>query len=263
MRHAVDQPGIPSRTRWVLPNGFGSIELAPEVAPLPHDIGQLSRVQHGLGPGLEVYTYAAAFRSPVTMVYEVLSGQPYFWLAVNFSGQSEFHHGAAMNGVAPGGRNHFAMLRDPVTRLVYAPTVHRAIGVAVTPARLGEMLHGQRLCRTIDDFVDGRFDPWVGSSNSSPALLRIAQQISHPPYRGAMASLFMEAKAFELLAEFFSGLIDDPHPMDDDRKRSHALAARDIIMADLANPPRISWPTSPTHRESPIWRSKSACRSAG
>jgi AraC-like DNA-binding protein len=239
VQHAVDPPGIPSQTRWVLPNGFGGVELSPETVAFPQDIGRISRIQHRLGPGLELYTYAAAFTSPLTMSYEVLTGKPYFWLAVSLSGGSEFHHGTTMNGVAAGGRSHFAMLRDPVTRLTYVPSVHRGAGMAVSPDRLGEMLHGQRLCRSIDDFIDGRFDPWIASSTITPTFLRVASQICENPYHGVLGSVFLEAKAFELLAEFLSGLVDDRHSADTGKRR-YALTARDIIMADLANPPRIA-----------------------
>jgi AraC-like DNA-binding protein len=189
---------------------------------------------------LEVYTYAADFRCPVTMTYEVLSGQPYLWIAINFFGQAEFHHGKAVNGESPGGRSYFAMLRDPTTQMVYASSAHKGAGLAVSPTRLNDMLQGQRPCRAIDNFLGGKFEPWVASSRSTPTLLRIADQIHSHPYQGALASVFLEAKAFEILAEALRAIADDNHPEQSHRGRKSALAARDIIMADLANPPRIA-----------------------
>lgn len=237
---AAHETGIPSETSWALPNGFGSHELSGELVELPYDIATVSRVHHALGRGLEVYTHDADFRWPLTMTYEVLTGQPYFWIAINSYGHAEFHNGKAVNGLAPGGCSHFAMFRDPTTRLIYAPSRHSGAGVTVSPARLNDLLQGQRLCRATDDFIDGRFDPRVASSRSTPTLLRIADQIQRHPYQGALASVFLEAKALEILAEAMRTLVDDSHAGQSHRGRRHALAARDIIMADLAHPPRIS-----------------------
>lgn len=236
---AIEQ-GVPSETRWSLPNGFGSIDLPPEEGGLPKEIGEIRQNLFPLRPGLEVYTFAATIKSPVTISYEVLTGQPYLWLSYTFSGQPKYKHGSAMNGVASADLGCCAMLRDPTTLLVYAPDEHKAAGVAVTPDRLREMLQGQHLSRPIDDFIDGKFDPSVAMPRPTATLRNISNHIFNHPYQGAMASVFLEAKALEMLAEFLSHLIDSPArscPSSPARRR--ALAARDFIMDNLADPPRI------------------------
>ena len=94
------------------------------------------------------------------MTYEVLTGEPYLWIAINSFGHAEFCNGRTVTGLAPGGYSHVAMLRDPKTKLIYAPSEHRGAGVAVTPGRLKDIVQGQRLCRAIDQFIlDGSSMP--------------------------------------------------------------------------------------------------------
>lgn len=177
--------------------------------------------------------------APMTLRSEVLTGEPYLWLVTLSSGHADYRHGA-INGVAEGGGSYCATLRDPVSDMTYAPAHHRAAGLTVTPDRLREMLQGQRLHRAVDDFVTGRFDPSVVSSHCAMSLRNIASQMSSHPYQGAMASLFLEAKAYEMLAETFRVFFDDSQKDGMGKARRHAYAARDIIMADLGNPPRIA-----------------------
>ena len=132
------------------------------------------------------------------------------------------------------------MLRDPVSDFIYTPAKQRTAGIVVTPDRLRVMLQGQRLCRPIDNFLQGNFDPVVAAFRPTAALRSIANQISNHPYQGVMASLFLEAKAFEMLAENLQVLIEDTQAKGSVRERRYALAARDILMADLSNPPHIA-----------------------
>ncbi len=236
---AVAEMGIASESHWVLPSGLGSFDLSPEAAQLPESVGSISYHQFSLRPGLEVYKYAATIRSPVTMRYSVLTGQPYLWLAVNSRGNSGYRHGDSLHdGVVPN-MMYCALLRESVSHLDYPPSYHQTAGMAVSPERLRDMLQGQRLWGPIDEFLDGRFDPRVMASRPTTAQSLIAEQIDRHPYHGAMAAVFLEAKAFELLAETLRTLIDNDGSSHSWRGRRQALAARDIMMADPANPPRI------------------------
>ena len=235
---AIEQ-GFPSESHWILPNGFGNIDLPPEEGGLPKEIGQAIHTPFPLRPGLEVYTYDSMLRSPVSISCEFLTDKPYLWLSHTFSGHSEYQQGHSINGVMSNDWSCCAILRDPVSDFVYAAEKHKIAGVLITPDRLRDMLQGQRVCRPIDDFLDGKFDPLVAGSRPTAALRSIADQICCHPYQGAMASVFLEAKAFEMLAESLRMLIDDDRPDNASWARQYALAARDIVMADLANPPRI------------------------
>ncbi|MGJ5133497.1 hypothetical protein [Bradyrhizobium oligotrophicum] len=170
------EAGISSETRWILPNGFGSLELPPEAGGLPLDVAEVKHSQFSLRPGLELYTYEAMVRSPFTLSYEVLTGNPYLWLAVNFSGQTEYSHGGGLNGVTSGDRCYCAILRDPLSKFLYVPADHRTVGLAVSSDRLNAMLQGQRPCRPIDGFLDGQLRS--SADGHLPA-------VSPPPFAGS------------------------------------------------------------------------------
>ncbi len=232
--------GVPSEILWITPSGSGDRKMPPEMAELPEEIGEVGYIEHALRPGLAVYAFDAEIRAPVTLRNRVLRSEPYLWLATNFFGDSNFQQGADIRCVVTPGASYCAMLQDPVSDLTYAPAHHRSSGLTVTPDRLREMLQGQRLHRAIDDFLARHFDPSILSSRCATPLRNIASQIAEHPYQGAMASLFLEAKAYEMLAETFRVFIDDGQKDGMSRARRQAYAARDIIMADLGDPPRIA-----------------------
>ncbi|MQT14685.1 helix-turn-helix transcriptional regulator [Segnochrobactrum spirostomi] len=233
------ETGIPSESRWSLPNGYDCLAAPPEAAGLPGEVGDVDYLQFSPRPGLEVYTFAATIRSPVTLSYEVQTGDPYLWLALNFSGQNEYHHGSSSNGGVEADSFYCAMLRDPMTSFFYPPARHRAAGLAFTPQRLRDMLQGQSPGRVFESFLAGEFDPAIIASRPTALLRSLSEQICNHPYQGVMQALFLEAKAFEMLAEILRLLNDTDPPYDRGRGRRAALAAREIFMANLADPPRI------------------------
>jgi AraC-like DNA-binding protein len=231
--------GIPSKTSWISRSGCGDDESA-ERTELAAEIGDVRHTQNDLRPGLRVYAFDASIRAPVTMRRQVLAGEPYLWIAVNFSARGEYRHGRAISGAFAPGASYCAMLRDGVSDFAFAPGRHVASGLIVTASRLREMAQGQRLGGPVDAFLCGRFAPSVASSPCAFSSRQIASQIAHHPYRGATASLFLEAKAYEMLAEACRVLIDDPADERSSPARRAAYAARDIVLADPANPPRIA-----------------------
>lgn len=206
---------------------------------LPSSVAELTYPQFSLRPGLEVYTFDAKVRSPVKLTYEVLSGEPYLWLALSFSGNSSYVHDGGLEGAIAPASSHFAMLRDPLSTFCYGAGHHRASGMAVTPARLDEMLRGQRPDGAIADFMTGAFEPSIRSSSPTAAMRTIAEQIARNPYQGLMEVVFLEGKAFEMLAECLSAFNHEAGRNPGGRARRHALAAREILLADPAQPPRI------------------------
>jgi AraC-like DNA-binding protein len=232
--------GVPSEIRWITPKRSDDRKISSEMSGLPEEIGEVGYIEHALRPGLAVYAFGAEIRAPVTLRNRVLKSEPYLWLATSFSGHSDFRQDADINSAVTAGASYCAMLRDPVSDLTYTTAHHRSAGLTVTPDRLRKILQGQRLHRVLDDFLAGDFDPFVVSSHCAMSLRNIASQISSHPYQGAMASLFLEAKTYEMLAETFRVFFDDSQKDAMSRARRQAHAARDIIMADLENPPRIA-----------------------
>lgn len=244
MQHLSAAPaielGVPSKCHWILSNGFGDMDLPPEEGGLPKEIGQAIHTPSPLRPGLEVYSYECRLRSPISVRCEYLTDKPYLWLSHTFSGNGEYRQGRSFNGAMSDDWSCCAILRDPVSDYVYAAENHAVAGVLITPDRLVEMLHGQRPCRAFNDFIDGHFDPSVISPRPTGTLRNIARQIFSNPYHGPMRSVFLEAKAFEMLAEYLGHLSDSPaSPCRTPPARRRAQAAKDLIMANLSDPPRI------------------------
>lgn len=232
--------GIPSETSWRLPNGLQCHDLPPDGRDIPPDIATISYPQLAIRPGLELYSFTAKIRTPLTVIYDMLSSESYLWLALNFHGTGQYLHEAVPDGMMSPDRNYCALLRDPVTALDYGVGGHMAAGMAITSRRLRHMLQGQRLTRPINAFLDGRFDPSVVSGPPTAAQRLIAEQICRNPYDGAMKTVFLEGKAFEMLAETLRVVFGETDTQETGRTRHLALAAREIMMADLANPPRIA-----------------------
>ncbi len=231
--------GIPSKTRWRLPNGFGSVDLSPRQDGLPSHVGKINYKKIPLRPGMEVCTFDATFSSPIEINYEYLIEQPYIWIAMNVCGKGRYSHGADINGEFYGDQAFCAILRDPMIDVTYATGRHRGADIVVTHDRLREMLQGRRLCRPVDDFLDGRLDPMVATFRPSGFQRSIAHQIVNHPYQGVMASLFLEAKVFEMLGETLTVMAEDSQSTETGCGHRYAMIARDIMMTNLANPPRI------------------------
>jgi AraC-like DNA-binding protein len=232
--------GVPSDILWIIPNGSGDRKIPPEMTELPEEMGEAGYIEHALRPGLAVYAFDAEMRACVTLRNRVLKDEPYLWIAANFSGRSEFRQDAGIGSAVTPGASYCALLRDPVSDLTYTPARHQSAGLTVTSVRLGEILQGERVHRSIHEFLAGDFAPSILSCQRAVSLGALASQISSHPYQGAMASLFLEAKAYEMLAETFRVFIDDSKKGEMTRARRQAYAARDIIMADLGDPPRIA-----------------------
>lgn len=75
----------------------------------------------------------------------------------------------------------------------------------------------------------------------SASLRQFAEAMRINPYEGAMATLYVQGKVLELMADVLTGLgngnpsrLKAPPP-----DQQLGIAARDILMANLANPPSI------------------------
>lgn len=232
--------GVPTETGWMLPSGFGSLDVPPDEPFLHETIGRIDTAIYSPRPGLHLYVFDAAVAAPFVCTHQVLTGEPYLWLALNTRGRCTYRHGATMDGGIQPGMSYCAFLRDPLTLIDYPLGHHNVSGITVTPARLRDMLQGERIWGPIDDFLGGVFDPRVRAAPSSAAQLRIAGEIDRHPYRGAMANLFLEAKAYELFAETLRVLTDQDAGSDSHRIRRIAHAARDVMLADPVHPPLIA-----------------------
>ena len=111
----------------------------------------------------------------------------------------------------------------------------------ITEDRLRSILVGQKPPPPVERFLEGRGEDFTTSPGMSQAMNGIVNQIRHHPYTGAMEAVYLQGKVYEMLTVALSDLSDTPEGIKRvvglDQRR--AMMARDLIMADLTNPPSV------------------------
>lgn len=227
------------QTDWILPNGLSSLQMDPAFAALPGHVADLSYDERQLGAGLSLYTFVARIHEPVTMSYRFLLERPYFWISQTMSGTGSYQSGPSLEGQYAPDKSYFAMLRDDVTTLTSSPGTQCGSGIILTHAHLAGLLEGERVKGRIKDLLDGGFDPAIVQFTSTDAIRSITGQMFSHPFRGAMEAVYLQAKAHELLVETLRLLTDDAVSAGVSRARRYAMAAREIMLSDIGNPPSI------------------------
>jgi AraC-like DNA-binding protein len=171
----------------------------------------------------------------------VLVDEPVLLLPILLSGKTRYRHRDGTSCEASAGKWTLSLMATSGTE--YDHRVGEpcsAISMLFTASRLRTMLDGECLPRLVQNFLDARFDPVCIEIKMSGIMRRLAAQVKSNPYKGATASLYLQGKVFEILAEAFTEL---DAPVSDsgksERERRRALVARDLLMENLANPPSI------------------------
>ncbi len=134
------------------------------------------------------------------------SSEPYLWFAVSLASNSRFDHAGKLSGDVKAGAAYCSLLREGKSIVSYGTGVHSAGGLAITRDRLAQLLEGQLVEGPLKAFLMGRFDPMVAHFCATPEARAIINQLFSHPYHGPMEAIYLEAKAYELLAETPSGL---------------------------------------------------------
>lgn len=223
--------------RWLEPESLRTSWFGSEPAAIPKDLGTIGGLERDLGRGLNVFTFSASFNYAASCEYT--SGEPYLWFSVSLAGNSTNNSGKVTGEVSPGAA-YCSFLRQEVESVVsYASGRHSAGGLAITRERLAQLLEGQSVEGPIRAFLRGRFDPLFARFNLTAQTRTVLAQLLSHPYRGTMETIYLEAKAYELLAENLRFLSDEIVHDGISSSRKHALEAREFMMADLACPPSI------------------------
>jgi len=233
-----------SQFGWRLPNGDGSQQRPAGLAALPAELGWTRVVGRQLRPDLTLFETAAHPKTPMTMLVAGRYREPFLMLSMQHSGRSQIRHPDVAAHISTPEKLSFFRLAgaDAVSCFEdQTGTTNEVATLTVTATRLRSLLDGQRAPGVIQELLDGCFAPSAGSVAMSATMQRILQQIRTNPYQGAMAGLYVEGKIYEMLAEALTGIEDqaDSAGRIRSRERRAALAARDRLMADLANPPSI------------------------
>ncbi len=110
----------------------------------------------------------------------------------------------------------------------------------VSPGQTGNCT--ERFCQKELPGLHGRKEEFYFQKNiNSLSMGRVLQQILHCSFLGQVRHFFLEAKALELIAlklDMISGTPATPEGMNEERMQG-VLAARDMLLQDINNPPSI------------------------
>ena len=232
-------PGPQFSLGWSLSNGRRG-----ELGYLPVEMARMDLALHPAAPGTRLSEGQVHLHSDVTFTSRQQVPQAFFMLSMQLAGSYRFRHPSLSEGVTNTESWRFVCMgaNESETRYDHKTGVVNHVMMLVLPAdRLNALLEGHRPPPLIQGFLDGSVDPSAGDVRMTATFRRILAQIRTNPYSGAMATLYVEAKIFEMLAEAFTeiaGQAESAHRTER-RSRRAALIARDILMSDLGNPPSM------------------------
>ena len=238
-------PDIPFAAEWREPNGFGAAELEPG-APLPPRLGWERLGFEPIGARAGYFDYRGELRRPVEVHGRLVGDEPCLVLRILVEGRARVTL-SGMEPVLETTGTYGLYLHANGGRLCTIENVplegHSLVGPMLGLGQLHDMLDGERInAQPMASFLNRQCDDFVAHPRMSPVVRQLAGALRACPYEGAMRVLYLKAKMHELVAEVLadlSGSRDGPARMlSADRRK--ALAAREILMANLGQPPAIS-----------------------
>lgn len=232
-------------TEWVLPSGLRSSDLSPApVAMFPREVGGDSAVLQPLRDGAFLLDVRNHFRVPVTVGARVGIELPMLALRLPSRGSTLMRRAGLPDMEETEERWNLALTSDVACAVDHRPGLtHRSMSLVMPRDRLRAIVNGHDVPGPVRRFLDGDPAPFGAVVRTSAALRTLASQLRANPYRDGLAALYWEAKIVELLAAAFASLGGQPEAgtMGDfsGRDRRRALLARDMLMANLADPPSM------------------------
>ena len=234
---------VPITSTWWLPNGVHGSHIAPAgPVPLPTDVGDIRIRSESLGNKSGLFWIAGRFLNPTVVVPNIGIDQPYLVLRLSTVGARDLCRpdGGFLQEETPG---YFSIniVNEPEWQIRHHPGDFDSVTGIVTVERLRAMVGGGTVPSPIQRFLDGRDDNYSATRRTTSSLLRLVSRFRDNPYEGAMASMFTQATAYELLAEAFNGLCGDGDArtkiFGTDRRR--VGAACELLLDNLADPPSL------------------------
>lgn len=235
---------MPLVSTWRLSNGLSSTDLSSDpIVPLPAEMGQVNIGFHPLGDASGVFDFQGTFSCPVTVTSNTTVNRPILALRLTSSGRTEFRRPTLKTPSEESTQRYsIHLMADAGSLIQHQPgEVNTSLVPIITVDRLRNMMEGVRVPTQIQRFLDGHHENFSITANTSPIMHRLIAQFRSNPYDDGMATIYMQAKVHEMLAEALNDLVgiegNGGRVMAPDRRR--AMEARDLLMADPANPPSM------------------------
>lgn len=231
---------------WTIANGFGSADLGSMdgPAPLPSEIGTLQMNAWSLGDGAGLLDPGLNLNQPINIKGTKVTKQNILVIRAGVSNPTQVCHDGGGTYAESAGQYRLRLYcsqGDSCTVSYGAGQQQMGVSPIITEDRLRSILVGQKPPPLVERFLEGRGEDFTTSPGMSLAMNRIVDQIRNHPFTGAMESIYLQGKVYEMLAVALADLADSPNGtqriVGADQKR--AMMARDLILDDLANPPSV------------------------
>ncbi len=231
---------------WTTSKGFGSteIESAGDPTLLPSAIGTLRMNAWSLGEGASLIDPGLDLNQQINIKGTKITKQNILVIRAGVSSPTQVCcDGAGTYGESAGNYRLRMYCSQGDSCTVTYGTGQQRMGLSpiITEGRLRSILVGQKTPPQVERFLEGRGVDLTTTPGVSLAMNRIVEQIRHHPFNGAMESVYLQGKVYEMLAVALADLTDN---LDGTKRlvgpdQQRAMIVRDMIMADLANPPPV------------------------
>jgi AraC-like DNA-binding protein len=235
---------MPLATEWVLSNGLRASDLPPptQLAAFPPEIGMADVGFHPLRQGAFLLDVRSHFHVPVTVEARVLVDEPILAIRLPSSGRARLR-----NGRKTLEESHecwtLSMTVDSLCHIDNHPgETYGALVSIMTAGDLRALVGEHRAIAPLRRFLDGRCEEFDAAVRTSAALRHLADRLRRNPYQGSIAELYREGLLHQLMATALDDLGGETETAQRtlSRDQRRAMAARDILMANLASPPSIA-----------------------
>ena len=239
----ADDLVMPLEASWRLANGMRSVDVAQGPVPFPDDVAALRVGYQPIGDQSGIFDVRGQFFTPVVLNSRVLVEGPILVLRLETSGSTALQHAIANDPLEESHERYsFSLLDNSGCKVHHrpgAPTENLA--VVLTADRLRGMLGDTRVPAPVQRFLDGHMGNFGATPRLSAAIRRVVEQIRANPYTDGMGSLYRQGRVCDMLAETLGDLagIDENANRALGADQRKAMAVRDLLMSDLANPPSV------------------------
>jgi len=239
----VPELAFPLEASWQLPNGMRTTDVSLGPVPLPDDVAALNVDYQSIGNQSGVFDVRGQFFTPVTINSRVLVDGPILVLRLAMTGSSALQHSMNSDLLEESPERYSVSLLDTSGCQVH----HRPealtdnLVIILSSERLRGMLEGSRVPGPVKRFLDGSVGRFAATPRLSAAMRRAASEYRGNPYTDGMAALYRQGRVCDMLAEVLGDLVgvDENEQRDLGIDRRKAMAVRDLLLSDLANPPSV------------------------
>ena len=231
------------------PSNADCLERRPDVFTLPDKFGKGSIQRWHLRPGLDLIINDLNFRDPIVIERNHPVANTSIGMSFCMAGQMQIEgSGADSMEQFKAKQANLGVINDTKGNIRYEANqpvllVHIHVQPDVINLTTGEEF--EQLPAQLRNAISGiNTTNYHQSSTMTPVMNATIQQLLNCPYQGFTQQLYMESKAIELISLYFEQLLSDTSLLNahsdllsDERDR--IIYARDILLAQVANPPTL------------------------